>query len=330
VNPPDPENQPASQPELICVVGPTAVGKTAFSLALAEALGGEIINGDSRQLYRGMDIGTAKPSEAERARVPHHLIDLIDPTEPFSAAKFVELADAAIADIRGRGKVPIVVGGTGLYIRTLVDGIWDGPGADLALRAALEGMAERDGKQILHRMLTRLDPASAASLHPNDGYKVMRALEITLLCGRPASVERAEHGFPGRYDALTLGLTRPRPELHQRIAQRVGMMVDSGWVDEVKGLIASGMSTDDPGMNALGYRELGRYLAGEWRLDEAVTAICTASRRYAKRQFTWFRKDDKIQWLNVSGVSVPDLVARVSDANKLKMVRVNVPVCKTP
>jgi tRNA dimethylallyltransferase len=301
---------------LICIAGPTAVGKTEFSLSLAEALDGEIVNADSRQLYRNMDIGTAKPTAAERARVPHHLIDELNPGEPFSVGMFVKRADAAIADIKSRGKLPIVVGGTGLYIRALVDGLWDGPTADAPLRAALEGIADRQGRGELHRILARLDPASAKSLHPNDLYKVMRALEITFLCGRPASVERAEHGFPGRYKATMLALTRPRHELHRRIEQRVDAMLNGGWVEETKALLAAGVSVNDPGMNALGYREIARVLAGEWSLKEAREAICTASRRYAKRQFTWFRKDARLQWLEMSGVSVPDLVTRVSNANK--------------
>ncbi len=262
--------------------------------------------------------------------MPHHLIDLIEPTEPFSVGDFVTAADAAIADIRARGREPIVVGGTGLYIKALVDGLWDGPKADPALRTALEGIAQRKGRGELHRMLTRLDPASAKAIHPNDIYKTCRALEITLSAGRPASALRAEHGFPGRYDGILLGLTRPRADLYARIDQRVAQMIADGWPEETRALLASGVPLDAPGMNALGYRDMARYLAGEISLEKASEAIKKACRNYAKRQFTWFRKDAKLQWLDVSGVTVPKLVAGVSDANNLKkMVRVDVTVCKT-
>jgi len=305
---------PAADPQirpLVCLVGPTAVGKTGVAILLAEAIGGEIINADSRQMYRHMDIGTAKASAEERRRVPHHLLDVVDPTEPFSAGEFARLADAAITDIRARGRVPIVVGGTGLYVRALLDGIWEAPESDLALRRALEAVRHRRGPEFMHRMLARLDPASADVLHPNDRQKVTRALEITLQCGRPAARLKSGHNFPGRHQALRIGLTRPRAELYRLIDQRVDEMISAGWVDEIRKMLDKGIRPGDPGMNAVGYRELAGVLMGEDRasLPTAVAAIKQATRNYAKRQFTWFRKDDRIAWLGVAGVPSADLLA---------------------
>ncbi|MFQ5508442.1 MAG: tRNA (adenosine(37)-N6)-dimethylallyltransferase MiaA [Leptospirillia bacterium] len=298
-----------ASPPLLCLTGPTAVGKTGISLDLAEALGAEIINADSRQIYRGMDIGTAKPTAEERARVPHHLIDVVDPSEVFSAARFMVLATEAIGNIRARGGVPLVVGGTGLYIRSLVDGIVDAPPAHPPLREALQAVGERQGADALHRMLQRLDPATAGGLHPNDGYKVIRAIEIVLRTGQTASGLRQAHGFPGVYNAVLIGLTRPRAELYERINRRVDEMIAAGWVDETEGLLKKGISPESPGMKAVGYRELVRFLMGEWPLSEAVASIKQASRNYAKRQFTWFRKDDRLCWFNAAGVSVAELLA---------------------
>lgn len=316
--------------ELICVVGPTGVGKTAFSLALAEGIDGEIINADSRQLYRRLDIGTAKPTAEERARVPHHLIDVADPLEPFSTGQYCALADAAIADIQGRGKVPVVVGGTGLYVRALIDGLWDGPTANPSLRAALEGVESAAGEGTLHHLLGRLDPDSATRIHPNDRYKTIRALEITLLCRQPASEARAAHGFPGRYRALLVGLTCPKEVLHQRIEARVQQMVADGWLAEVTALLESGIGPDAPAMNAVGYRQICAHLHGKSSLTEALEATILATRKYAKRQFTWFRKDDRLTWLNTTEAPMPSFVSTVISAFKRGAVRVDVPVCKAP
>ena len=293
------------------MVGPTAVGKTALAIALAKAIEGEIVNADSRQIYRGMDIGTAKPTAAEQAQVPHHLIDVADPNEVFSAARYALLAEKAVGNILQRGKVPIIAGGTGLYIRALVDGISDAPKTNPPLRKALSAVAREKGESELHRMLTRLDPDSAEKIHPNDLRRVERALEITLMGGKPASVVRGEHGFPGRYSPVMIGLTCPRAMLYERIDQRVKKMILAGWLDETKNLLNKGTRPDAPGMNALGYRELVACLNGELDRESAVAAICKASRNYAKRQFTWFRKDDRICWLDTADVSVRDLVARV-------------------
>jgi tRNA dimethylallyltransferase len=315
---------------LVCVVGPTGVGKTDFALALAEAIGGEIVNADSRQVYRGMDIGTAKPTAEERARVPHHLIDILDPSEPFSAGAFVRLAGEAIDAIRGRKNVPVVVGGTGLYVRALVDGIWQGPRGEPGLRAALAAVAETRGAGEPHRMLRRLDPESAAALHPNDRHKVQRALEITLMEGRPASALRRAHGFPGAREATLVGLTMPRARLYARIERRVDAMIAAGWPAETEALLAAGVGPEAPGMNAVGYRQLVRHIRGEIPLETAVSEIKQATRNYAKRQFTWFRKDARIRWLEAEGLPVQGLVGRVFESDQRGEVRVDVSIRKAP
>jgi tRNA dimethylallyltransferase len=318
---------PEPSPALICVVGPTASGKSALGLALAEALGGEIVGADSRQLYLGLDIGTAKPTPAERARVPHHLFDVLEPGETCGAGRYARLAAEAVAGIRARGRIPVVVGGTGLYVRALVDGIWDGPPRDPALRAALERLA-RDGAG-LHRWLARLDGESAAAIHPNDARKLVRALEITLGAGRPASALRRAHGFPGAFPAVQIGLNWPRDVLYARIDRRVDAMLAEGWLDEIRALLDRGVDPDAPGMDAVGYRELVRHLRGEFDLEEAVRRAKKACRNYAKRQFTWFRKDARIRWLEAEGVPVHRLVDHLIRSNQLG-VRVDVSVRKAP
>jgi tRNA dimethylallyltransferase len=315
---------------LICVVGATASGKSALALALAEALGGEIVGADSRQLYRGLDVGTAKPTPDERARVPHHLYDVLDIGETCSAGRYARMAADVIAGIRARGNVPVVVGGTGLYVRALVDGIWDGPPRHPALRDALEGISA-DG-HALHRMLACLDGPSAAAIHPHDRRKLVRALEITLLSGRPASALRRAHGFPGAVPAVQVGLIWPREVLYERIDRRVEAMLSAGWIDEIRSLLDRGVDPDAPGMDAVGYRDLVRHLRGEFDLDTAVSRIQKACRNYAKRQFTWFRKDARIRWLEAEGVPVRRLAEPLIGLFESYQVgvRVDVSVRKTP
>jgi tRNA dimethylallyltransferase len=220
-----------------------------------------------------------------------------------------------------------VVGGTGLYVRALVDGIWDGPPGHPALREALEGI-QGDGRA-LHRWLIRLDPEGAAAIHPRDRRKLVRALEITLLAGRPASALRRAHGFPGALSAVQVGLSWPRGVLYERIDRRVEAMVSAGWIDEIRGLLARGVDPGSPGMDAVGYRDFIRYLAGEFGLDEAVSRTQKACRNYAKRQFTWFRKDARIRWLEAEGLSVHALVDNFFESYQLG-VRVDVSVRKAP
>ncbi|HLY38459.1 MAG TPA: tRNA (adenosine(37)-N6)-dimethylallyltransferase MiaA [Candidatus Binatia bacterium] len=280
------------KPRIICVVGPTASGKTAVALELAEHVGGEIVSADSRQLYRGLDVGTAKPTAAERARVRHHCLDLADPGEPFDAARFRQAAAEAIDDIAARGRVPLVVGGTGLYVRVLLRGLCPAPSRVPAVRAALEAEAARDGRAALHARLAALDPASAARLAPRDTVRVVRALEVALTTGVPLSRWQAEHAFGERpYDALVLGLERPPAELAQRIAARAREMVAAGFLDEVRGLRTRGIDVD-----AVGYPEMAVCVDGRADLESALAATIAATRRFAKRQRTWFAREPGIVW----------------------------------
>jgi tRNA dimethylallyltransferase len=290
------------------IVGPTAVGKTEISLAIAEEIGAEIISADSMQVYRGMDIGTAKPTLRERARVPHHLIDVADPREEFSAGRFVQLADEAIKDITGRGKIALVVGGTGMYIRALAEGLFEGPGADFTLRENLMD-AERKEPGALYNMLKNADPKAAEKIHPSDIRRTIRALEVFKKSGKPISESQSQWGARGsergvdgggRYDCKIAGLTMPRPELYSRIDARVDKMMDEGFPGEVKALLGKGCTRDMPSMHALGYKQLMAHLEGELSLDDAVRLIKRDTRHYAKRQYTWFNGQEGVQWVDIS------------------------------
>jgi tRNA dimethylallyltransferase len=281
-----------SRPRIVCVVGPTASGKSALALELAEALGGEIVSADSRQVYRGLDVGTAKPTPAERARVPHHCLDLVEPGERFDAARFRAAAGRAVAEAAARGRVPLVVGGTGLWIRVLLHGLCAAPPRVPALRATLERRAAEVGTPALHAELAALDPASAGRLAPRDAARVVRALEVALATGVPLSRWQAEHRFGERpYDALLIGLARPVAELDERIAHRARAMLADGFVDEVRRLHARGVAVD-----AVGYREMLACVAGESDVETALAATVRATRRFAKRQRTWFRREPDVVW----------------------------------
>lgn len=285
---------------LLVLVGPTAVGKTALSLRLAEVLDAEIVSADSMQVYRGMDIGTAKPTPAERARVPHHLIDVVDPTEDFSVARYERLAHAAIAGIHARGKLPLLTGGTGLYIKAVVDGLPMPPAPpDPAIRARLEAEADRSGTEALHRRLAQVDPVSAARLHPRDRRRIIRALEIWEQTGRPRSATRAPQAGHPNYEAHWFGLTRPRASLYRRIDQRVDQQIASGLVDEVRRLLEQGWNPRVTSGQGLGYKEIADYLEGKVTLEEAVARLKRATRQYAKRQLCWWRGDHRIRWLDM-------------------------------
>jgi tRNA dimethylallyltransferase len=282
---------------VVCVVGPTASGKSALGLALAARLGGEIVSADSRQVYRGLDVGTAKPSAAERAHVPHHLLDVVPPDEPFDAARFRALAAAAIADVAGRGHVPVVVGGTGLYVRVLLRGLCAAPPRVPALRAALRRLIDERGAAALHRGLAAMDPRAASRIGPNDAVRIVRALEVGIATGRRLSDWQAAHRFAEpAYDALVIGLDRPVDELDARIAARAQRMIAAGFRDEVAALRARGLPVDAPGLRTVGYPEMQAWLEG--RLDEAgaLAALVLATRRFAKRQRTWFRHEPDVLW----------------------------------
>jgi tRNA dimethylallyltransferase len=289
------------KPCLVVIVGPTASGKTELAVRLAERFAGEIVNADSMQVYRGMDIGTAKPSPELRLRVPHHLIDIVAPDVNFSASDFRREAALAIADIAGRGKRVFVVGGTGLYVRALLHGLVDSPSGAGAVRRELEETAQRFGNEALLGELARVDPETSARLHPNDLVRIVRALEVYRLTGRPISQQRSEHGFAGDfYQALKIGLTVERRELYERIDQRVERMIGEGLVAEVQALLDRGFSPGAKALRSIGYRQICAYLAGVYGLDEAVRLIKRDTRHYAKRQLTWFNTDREIKWVEYS------------------------------
>jgi tRNA dimethylallyltransferase len=255
------------------------------------------VSADSRQVYRGLDVGTAKPTAAQRARVPHHCLDLAEPDEPFDAARFRAAALAAIGDVEGRGRRALVVGGTGLYVRALVHGLCAAPPRQPALRRALEAIAARDGVPALHRRLVEVDPAAARRIHPNDAVRTVRALEVALASGRRLSEWQAAHGFAeAGLDALVIGLALPTPVLDAHIAARVDDMLARGFVDEVRRLAARRYAADSPVWRTLGYAELRAHLEGRLTLDAAREAIVRATRRFAKRQRTWFRRAEGMRW----------------------------------
>jgi tRNA dimethylallyltransferase len=282
----------------VIILGPTASGKTELAVRLAERFDGEIVNADSMQVYRGMDIGTAKPSDELRRRIPHHLIDIVDPDVNFSASDFRREAIRAIADIHGRGKRAFVVGGTGLYIKALLKGLVESPSGAEHIRSDLQETARKVGSGELLRRLAEVDPETAGRLHPNDQVRIIRALEVYLQTGLPISRFRNEHDFTGDYyDYLKIGIAVERGELYRRIEERVERMMAEGFLAEVRGLLSQGFTTELKPFRAIGYKELSAYLAGTYPLDEAVRLIKRDSRRYAKRQLTWFRQEKEIYWV---------------------------------
>jgi tRNA dimethylallyltransferase len=282
------------------LVGPTAVGKTALAIRLAEAVDGEIVSADSRQVYRGMDIGTAKATSQEQARVPHHLIDIVDPDETLGLAQFQAMAYAAIADITARGRVPFLVGGTGQYVMAVIEG-WQVPRVppDETLRADLYRQAEEEGAKALHARLFELDPVAAARIDRRNVRRVVRALEVCLTTGQPISEQQVKG--PPPYRILMIGLTMPRPQLYRRIDKRVEQMVEAGLEDEVRRLVAAGYRFDLPAMSGVGYGQFAPYLAGRATLAEVIAEIQRATRRFVRHQSNWFRRDtSRIHWLDAT------------------------------
>jgi len=302
---------------LVLICGPTASGKTGLALRLADTFPLEIISVDSRQVYRKLDIGTAKPTAEETALVRHHLVDLVEPEDPFTVADFVSLAAQAVRDITARHKLPLVVGGTGLYIRALTCGLAETPACDPAVRARLETEAQVLGIEVLYRRLQRVDPVMAARLNPGDQLRIIRALEVEFLAGRPMSEIQSQHRFSeAPYRVLKFGLQLDREHLYQRIEQRVDAMVQAGLVDEVAGLVESGVPPEVKGLNTIGYREIVGDLRGEHDLEQAIELIKRNSRRYAKRQMTWFRRDSSIIWVDPARefVRITELISQFNAA----------------
>jgi tRNA dimethylallyltransferase len=289
----------ASRDPVLFLVGPTASGKTSLAMALADQLAVEVVSMDSRQVYRGMDIGTAKPTPAQRARVPHHVIDVVNPDDLFDAARYAELAGDSLRAVVPRGRVPLVVGGTGLYMRALLDGVFRGPGRDENVRRRLRALATGRGTPYLHERLASVDPAMARRVHPNDLRRLVRALEVFELTGHPMSVLwTTAPGHSYRCRPLVTGLSIALDELDKRIAARAQRMIEDGFVDEVKGLLQKGYSPELPSMSAVGYREVAAYLGGAARLEQAVERLIRNTGRYARRQIRWFRADSRVRWLD--------------------------------
>ena len=292
--------------KLLVVLGATAVGKTAYSSDLAAALNGEVVSADSRYLYRGLDIGTAKPSMEEMARVPHHLIDVTTPDKPWSLAVYKREATRAIEEIHACGRLPLLVGGTGQYVRAVVEG-WTIPPQpkNEELRADLQATSlQPGGGEALHGQLAALDPDAAAGIDPRNLRRVIRALEVCLLTGQSFSAQRTK-SLPS-YDVFMLGLNMPRPQLYARIDKRIDAMLAAGWVDEVRGLVKRGYDWNLPAMSALGYRQIGACLRGEIDLLQATRSIQRASRRLVRKQATWFHAEDaRIQWYDLGEAALP-------------------------
>lgn len=295
--------------QLLFVVGPTAVGKSSFAIELAERINGEIISADSRYLYRGMDIGTAKPSLADRARVPHHLIDVAEPNQPWSLAEYSQACNRMIQEINERNSLPLVVGGTGQYVRALLEG-WSMPvrAEDSSLRGELQVIADRSGVDALYKKLADADPVAASRIDKRNVRRVIRALEVIAITGRPFSNQRKKS--QPDFDSKIIGLTLPRVKLYARIDARVDSMIANGLVEETRALASKGYDWNLPALSAIGYRQIGMYLRGECDLDEAVRLIKHDTRRFVRQQYNWFRLNDpKIKWWDVERLDI-DLVLK--------------------
>jgi tRNA dimethylallyltransferase len=294
---------------ILVIAGPTGSGKTALAIALARRLGGEVVNADSQQVYRGLDVGTAKPTREERAEVPHHLLDVVEPGEAMDAARWAALADGAIAEVAARGRLPVVAGGTGLYLRALLHGVVAAPGRDPALRARLEAEAAASGRPALHARLAGVDPAAAARIRENDLVRIVRALEIAA-GGTTQSALHAAHAFaPDRYQARLLALDPPREELHERLGRRARAMFEGGLLDEARALRAR-FGAAPPARLPIGYAEALAVLDGALPLDQAVRQVAAAHRRYARRQVIWLRRERGVEWI-APPVDVEALARRV-------------------
>lgn len=289
---------------IICVCGPTAVGKTKYAIELAKAVNGEVVSADSMQLYKFMDIGSAKPTAEERAEVPHHLVDFVDPRDGFSVAEYQVAAKAAIGEILSRGKVPVISGGTGLYISSLIYEMdFAGAPKDDGFRENLEKLAAEHGNEYVHGILAKLDPEAAERIHPNNLKKLIRAIEVAENTG--SGIPAFEQSFrPTKdYEYVLIGLMRDREELYSRIDMRVDMLIDMGLEDEIKRLLDMGLCADDISMKGIGYKEMIGYFNGEYDFDEAVRLVKRNTRHYAKRQMTWLRRYKEMHWVNLSECS---------------------------
>ncbi len=292
------DKQTFEAPKIILIVGPTGAGKTTFAIDLARWFNGEIVGADSMQIYRRMDIGTAKPTPAERAASPHHMIDIVDPDENFDAAAYAKMATDIIRQTIDRGRTVFVVGGTGFYIKALIHGLFEEGPSDPTVRRRLRRQLASEGAAGLVRRLQAIDSTAAERIHPNDTYRIIRALEVFEVTGEPLTVYHQRHGFrERRFNTLEFGLSWPRPVLYERINRRVDTMMAQGFLDEVRQLMASGYGSDLKSMQSLGYRHLAAVISGDASLTAAVTMLKRDHRRYAKRQLTWFGSRQSVHWL---------------------------------
>ncbi len=317
------EAMDAARPHVLAIVGPTAVGKTTLAVRLGQRLGGEVISADSRQVYRHMDIGTAKASVAEQAALPHHLLDIVEPNEELTLAHYQRLAWAAIEAIWSRGRVPVLVGGTGLYVKAVIEG-WTVPEVppDQDLRERLYAEAQRLGPEALHRQLAAVDPAAAQRIDVRNVRRVIRALEVYQQTGRPIS--QLQQKSPPPYRFLKIGLTMPRQELYRRIDERIERMMAQGLEAEVRWLVTHGYRDDLPAMSGLGYQQISQYLRGEITLEEAVALIKHHTRRFVRQQYNWFRlSDSTIHWFDVVALDeqgIYELVAEFLEGTRKRVV----------
>lgn len=285
--------------KVVVICGPTGSGKTGFAIRLARQFEGEIVGADSMQVYRYMDIGTAKPTPAEQAATPHHMINVVDPDQDFDAAAYAKMATDRIRRIIARGRTAFVVGGTGFYIKALIHGLFEQGPSDPAVRRRLKKQAESEGIGGLHRRLGEIDSVAAKRIHPNDTYRIIRALEVFAVTGEPLTVFQQRHGFREQhFDTIELGLSWPRPILYDRINHRVDAMMAQGFLDEVRHLLASGFDRDLKSMQSLGYRHLAAVIHGDATLADAVIRLKRDHRRYAKRQLNWFGNRESVHWLS--------------------------------
>ncbi len=302
---------PLSKTKIVIICGPTGTGKTGFAIDLARRLNAEIVGADSMQIYRYLDIGTAKPTSAEQAAVPHHLIDIVDPDQDFDAAAYAGLATSIIDQIVARGRIAFVVGGTGFYIKSLLFGLFEKGPSDPMVRRALKRRAEKEGTLVLHQELRAIDPVAAGRIHVNDCYRIVRALEVHAVTGTPLSLFQKRHGFrEPRFQALEIGLNWPRPVLYDRIDRRVDAMMDQGFLHEVRQLRANGYHRDLKSMQSLGYRHLTAVIEDDVPLADAVATLKRDHRRYAKRQLTWFRARPETHWLCPDQTDAAELMIR--------------------
>lgn len=298
--------------KILVLCGPTAVGKSRAALELAQKFNGEIVSADSQQVWKELDIGTAKPTPAQRSQIPHHLIDVASPNARFDVSRYVELADAAIADIVKRGRLPIVVGGAGMYIRVLLYGLCEAPPQDKEIRQKLIQRMETEGLEKLYAELKKKDEKTAPKIHPNDKTRIIRALEVFAITGEPLSSFQAEHRFQNsRYEARQIGLNIDRKRLHQNIERRLDWMLANGWVEEVRELLKF-YSSDCQALQSIGYKQIVQHLKGQVPLDETIAEIKQQTRAFARRQLTWFRADKNIQWTDLADFSIEALCRKLS------------------